>query len=114
MNRITALYPPFYRRLEFCKLLIRGRLPQLLIAEPCINFTRCREGFSIGEGCAVEQAARDVAVLSQVLWCEFTRPIRPVALEVILGWSFCGCFFGFAGRRTRARVLGGGNGLDFR
>ena len=49
-SSITAMYPPFYRRLEFCNLLIRGLLPEVLIAEPCINFTRCREGFSAGEG----------------------------------------------------------------
>jgi hypothetical protein len=49
--------PPFYRRLEFCNLLIRGLLPEVLIAEPCINFTRCREGFPVGEICAVEQTA---------------------------------------------------------
>jgi hypothetical protein len=56
-SSITAMYPPFYRRLEFCNLLIRGLLPEVLIAEPCINFTRCREGFSVGEGRAVEQTA---------------------------------------------------------
>ncbi len=62
----------------------------------------------------MEQAAQEVAVLLRVLWCEFTWLIGLVALGVILGLSFCGCFSGFAGRRTRARVLGGGNGLDFR
>src|SRR6266481_3631078 len=108
MNRITAMYPPFYRRLEFCNLLIRGLLPEVLIAEPCINFSRCREGFLAGEGCEVEQTAREEAVLSRVLWCEFTWLIGLVALAIILGGPFCGCFFGFASRRTRARMLGGG------
>src|ERR1700721_2187830 len=49
-SSITAMYPPFYRRLEFCNLLIRGLLPEVLIAEPCINFARCREGFTAGAG----------------------------------------------------------------
>src|SRR6202042_3151624 len=49
-SSITAMYPPFYRRLEFCNLLIRGLLPEVLIAEPCINFARCREGFTAGGG----------------------------------------------------------------
>ncbi len=102
------MYPPFYRRLEFCNLLIRGLLPEVLIAEPCINFSRCREGFLAGEGCEVEQTAREEAVLSRVLWCEFTWLIGLVALAIILGGPFCGCFFGFASRRTRARMLGGG------
>jgi hypothetical protein len=66
------MWPPFYRLLEFCNLLIRGLLPEILIAEPCINFIGCREGFPAGEGCQVEQTAREVAVLSRVLWCEFT------------------------------------------
>jgi hypothetical protein len=92
MNRITALYPPFYRRLEFCKLLIRGRLPEVLIAEPCINFTPRWAGFSADGGSAVEQAAREVAVLSRVRWCEFTWLIRLVALGVILGCPFVGAF----------------------
>jgi hypothetical protein len=74
-------------------LLIRGLLPEVLIAEPCINFTRCREGFSADESCAVEQAAREMAVLSRVLWCEFTWLIRLVALGVILRLSFCGFFW---------------------
>jgi hypothetical protein len=95
-------------------LLIRGLLPEVLIAEPCINFTRCREGFPAGEGCEVEQTAREVAVLPRVLWCEFPWLIRLVALAIILGGPFVSVFFGFAGRRTRARMLGGGSGLDFR
>jgi hypothetical protein len=86
------MYPPFYRRLEFCNLLIRGLLPEVLIAEPCINFTRCREGFSAGEGCEVEQTAREVAVLWRVLWCEFAWLIRLVALAIILGGPFVGAF----------------------
>jgi hypothetical protein len=86
-------------------LLIRGLLPEVLIAEPCINFTCCREGFSAGEGCEVEQTGREVAVPSRVLGCEFAWLIRLVALAIILGGPFCGCFFGFAGRRTRARML---------
>jgi len=49
-----------------------------------------------------------------VLWCEFTWLIRLLALAIILGDPFVGVFFGFAGRRTRARVLGGGSGLGFR
>jgi hypothetical protein len=92
MNRITAMYPPFYRRLEFCNLLIRGRLPEVLIAEPCINFTCCRAGFSADEGCAVEQTAREVAVLLRVRCCEFAWLIGLVALGVILGLSFRGAF----------------------
>ena len=113
MNQVSQRCTPLYRLLEFCNLLIRGLLPEVLIAEPCINFTRCREGFSAGKGSEVEQTAREVAVLSRVLWCEFTWLICLVALGVILRLSFCG-FFGFAGRRTRARMLGGGSGLDFR
>ena len=92
MNRITAMYPPFYRRLEFCNLLIRGRLPEVLIAEPCINFTRCRAGFSADEGCAVEQTAREAAVLLRVRWCEFAWLIGLVALAIILGGPFVGVF----------------------
>ncbi len=92
MNRITAMYPPFYRRLEFCNLLIRGRLPKVLIAEPCINFTRCRAGFSADEGCAVEQAAREAAMLLRVRWCEFAWLIGLVALAIILGGPFVGAF----------------------
>lgn len=63
MNQVSQRCTPFYRRLEFCKLLIRGLLPEALIAEPCINFAGCREGFPAGEGCAVEQTARMVAGL---------------------------------------------------
>src|ERR1700722_9692234 len=92
-SSITALYPLFYRLLEFCNLLIRGLLPEVLIAEPCINFTRWREGFSAGEGCEVEQTAREVAVLSRVLWCELTWLIRLVALAIILGGPFVSVFF---------------------
>ena len=92
MNRITAMYPPFYRRLEFCNLLIRGRLPKVLIAEPCINFTRCRAGFSAGEGCEVEQTAREAAMLLRVRWCEFAWLIGLVALAIILGGPFVGAF----------------------
>jgi hypothetical protein len=84
-SSITAMYPPFYRLLEFCNLLIRGLLPEVLIAEPCINFTRCREGFPAGEGSEVEQTAREVAVVPRVLWCEFPWLIRLVALAIILG-----------------------------
>jgi len=62
-SSITALYPPFYRRLEFCNLLIRGALAEVLIAEPCINFAGCGEGLSAGEDCGVGQTAREVAVL---------------------------------------------------
>jgi hypothetical protein len=87
-------------------LLIRGLLLEILIAEPCINFTRCREGFSAGEGSEVEQTAREVAVLSRVLWCGFTWLIRLVALAIILGGPFVGVFGGFAGRRTQARMVG--------
>ena len=86
-------------------MLIRGLLPEVLIAEPCINFTRCREGFPAGEGSEVEQTAREVAVLSRVLWCEFPWLIRLVALAIILGGPFV-VFFGFAGRRTQARMVG--------
>src|ERR1700722_19538251 len=89
-SSITALYPLFYRLLEFCNLLIRGLLPEVLIAEPCINFSRWREGFSAGEGCEVEQTAREVAVLPRVLWCEFPWLIRLVALAIILGGPFVG------------------------
>jgi hypothetical protein len=113
-SSITALYLPFYRRLEFRNLLIRGLLPEVLIAEPCINFARWREGFSPGEGCEAERTAREAAVLTRVLWCEFTWLIRLMALAIILGSPFVGVFLGFAGRRTRARMLGGGSGLDFR
>jgi len=86
------MYPPFYRLLEFCNLLIRGLLLEILIAEPCINFTRCREGFSADESCAVKQAAREVAALSRVLWCEVTWLILPGGswshFEVVLLWFF--------------------------
>jgi hypothetical protein len=92
-SSITAMYPPFYRLLEFCNLLIRSLLLEILIAEPCINFTRCREGFSADESCAVKQAAREVAALSRVLWCEVTWLICLVALGVILRLSFCGFFW---------------------
>src|ERR1700747_2824319 len=91
-SSITAMYPPFYRLLEFCNLLIRGLLLEILIAEPCINFTRCREGFSADESCAVKQAAREVAALSRVLWCEVTWLILPGGswshFEVVLLWFF--------------------------
>ena len=113
-SSITALSPPFYRRLEFCNLLIRGLLPEVLIAEPCINFTRWREGFPGGEGCEVEQAAREAAVLTRVLWCEFTWLIRLVALGVILRLSFCGCFLGDSRAAGRGRVCWEVGGLDFR
>ena len=108
------MYPPFYRLLEFCNLLIRGLLPGILIAEPCINFTRWREGFPAGEGCEVEQAAREAAVLTRVLWCEFTWLIRLVALGVILRLSFCGCFLGDSRAAGRGRVCWEVGGLDFR
>ena len=73
-------------------MLIRGALAEVLIAEPCINFAGCGEGLSAGEGCGVEQTAREVAVLSRVLWCEFTWLIRLVALAIILGGPFVGVF----------------------
>jgi hypothetical protein len=114
MNRITAMCPPFYRRLEFCNLLIRGRLPEVLIAEPCINFTRCRAGFSAGEGCAVEQAAREAAVLLRVRWCEFAWLIGLVALAIILGGPFVGGFFGIRGPQDAGACVGRWGGLDFR
>jgi hypothetical protein len=106
MNRITAMYPPFYRRLEFCNLLIRGRLPELLIAEPCINFARCRAGFSADEGCAVKQTAREVAVLSRVLWCEFTWLIRLVALGVIFGVVLFWVLFWIRGPQDAGACVG--------
>ena len=73
-------------------MLIRGALAEVLIAEPCINFAGCGEGLSAGERCGVEQTAREVAVLSRVLWCEFTWLIRLVALAIILGGPFVGVF----------------------
>jgi hypothetical protein len=92
MNQVSQRCTPLYRRLEFCNLVIRGLLPEVLIAEPCVNFTRCREGFSAGEGSEVEQTARELAVLSRVLWCEFTWLICLVALgvifRVVLLWFF--------------------------
>ena len=108
MNRITAMYPPFYRRLEFCKLLIRGRLPEVLIAEPCINFTPRGAGFSADEGCAVEQTAREAAVLLRVRWCEFAWLIGLVALAIILGGPFVGVFLDSraAGRGRVCREVG--------
>jgi hypothetical protein len=90
MNQVSQRCTPLYRLLEFCNLLIRGLLPEVLIAEPCINFSRWREGFSAGEGCEVEQTAREVAVLPRVLWCEFPWLIRLVALAIILGGPFVG------------------------
>ena len=111
-SSITAMYPPFYRLLEFCNLLIRGLLPEVLIAEPCINFTRCREGFSAGEGSEVEQTAREVAVLSRVLWCEFTWLICLVALGVILRLSFCG-FFWIRGPQDAGAYVGRWERLGF-
>jgi hypothetical protein len=65
----------------------------LLIAEPCINFTRCRAGFSADEGCAVEQTAREEAVLLRVRWCEFAWLIGLVASAIILGGPFVGFFW---------------------
>jgi hypothetical protein len=106
------MYPPFYRLLEFCNLLIRGLLPEILIAEPCINFTRCREGFSADESCAVKQAAREVEALSRVLWCEFTWLIRLVALGVILRLSFCG-FFWIRGPQDAGAYVGRWEWLGF-
>jgi hypothetical protein len=113
MNRITAMYPPFYRRLEFCNLLIRSRLPEVLIAEPCINFTRCRAGFSAGEGCAVEQAAREAAVLLRVRWCELAWLIGLVALGVILGGPFVGVLFGIRGLQDAGACVGRWEWLGF-
>ena len=113
MNRITAIYPPFYRRLEFCNLLIRGLLPEVLIAEPCINFSRCREGFLADEGCEVEQTAREEAVLSRVLWCGFTWLIRLVALAIILGGPFVGCFFWIRGPQDADACVGRREWLGF-
>jgi len=114
MNQVSQRCTPFYRLLEFCNLLIRGLLPEVLIAEPCINFTGCGEGFSAGEGSEVEQAAREVAALARVLWCEFTWLIRLVALGVILRLSFCGCFLGDSRAAGRGRVCWEVGGLDFR
>ncbi len=112
INRITALYPPFYRRLEFCNLLIRGRLPEVLIAEPCINFTRCRAGFSADEGCALEQTAREVAVLLRVLWCEFTWLIGLVARAIILGGPFV-VLLGIRGPQDAGACVGRWEWLGF-
>ena len=92
MNQVSQRCTPFYRLLEFCNLLIRGLLPEVLNAEPCINFTGWREGFPAGEGCEVEQAARKAAVLSRVLSCEFPWLIRLVALAIILGGHFVSVF----------------------
>jgi hypothetical protein len=90
---LEILYLPFYRLLEIRNLLIRGLLPEVLIAEPCINFTRSRAGFLADEGCAVEQTAREMVVVLRVLWCESTWLIRLVALAIILGGPFVGVFW---------------------
>ena len=52
----------------------------------------------------MEQAAREVAVLSRVLWCEFTWLIGLVALEVILGLSFLWVLFFDSRAAGRGRV----------
>ena len=61
----------------------------------------------------MEQAAREVAVLWRVLWCEFTWLIRLVALAIILGGPFLGGFFWIRGPQDAGAYVGRREWLGF-